>query len=343
VPGTVVLPAPPPPDGGGMSEAARKFQERLAQARDEYVQFSVYPPWSRPADGSQRHLWEWNRSPRQSHRQGRAADGKEIHVEPWLDRQFVGPGEGLTAGVTVWTESGDGGRAPIPFSARAEVRAWAGATSPGGKGRTVPVGGSHELRPVGNDSLTRHVTIVPSTITGLTSGNHDTEIVLFVAVGGGTQLYNLHFSHAAGRPFVVHGLAADAVVGGSLAVTLDVEAETSSPVLIQATLFGGEGAGTPIAIYDDYFRPPQAGRQTTTITFFGRALREAGLDGPYAIRALHGRVAGPGGATLWNSPAELRTGPHRATDFSGAEWRDPARGAKVDQYEQAIEGAAGSR
>src|SRR4051812_716463 len=50
---TIKSAAPVPPM---MLGGADKAREALAQ----YLIFSEFPGWSRPADGSQEHLWKWN-------------------------------------------------------------------------------------------------------------------------------------------------------------------------------------------------------------------------------------------------------------------------------------------
>src|SRR5262249_11848008 len=122
---------------------------------------------------------------------------------------------------------------------------------------------------------------------------------------------------------------------------------TAAPTLVQAGLYDAAGRRA-IAVYDDYARPTSTGRQTITLRFFGKLFADARVDGPYRLRALHGFVKQPGqypAEVFWDAPDEppAMTAFHRATEFSGADWSDPALHEKLARYEQYVRDMSTSR
>jgi hypothetical protein len=334
--------------------ASERFRARLAETYQHYLKHSVYPPWSRPADGSQTHLWQWN-TPR-NHAQAVTTDpeGREVKAHVELDRMFAGPGETLHAFASAWTETADGVRSPIEYEVRGEIRVWDQADADEAQAKGVRrmldpglVSLDHDIGFAADptDPAVRRASITPDAIAGLRERPREAWFVAWVSAAGHTMPFSLSFQYAANRPLKVLGLRRDQIVDGSLVVTLDVEAAEPGRTLLQATLFAPDGT-TPLVVFDDYRTLAHKGRQTLDITFFGRAIREAKLDGPYFVRGLHGRVATNAGEVVWASDLELRTARYKAAAFSDDEWWSDERARKADQYERTLNDlgqAAGSR
>ncbi|MCG8419114.1 MAG: hypothetical protein MJE77_14355 [Proteobacteria bacterium] len=311
------------------------FRKKLSRAYNEYVEFSKYPPWSRPADGSQYHLIAWNRPVSHSQVISKTKDGREIHAEARIAQMFWGPGEKLVARVEAWVIGQQGTREEVDFSARAEVRIWDETELANGRRhRTRKVGPTVSFASqVGAKARFKFGTIVPTEIPELSRKVEQAELVVYVSAGAHTKPFELPFEYAAKSPFEVLAKRADRIVAGSLEVELEVRADHAAPVLIQATLFAKNG-NVPVAIFDGFVRPKLSGRQVATITFFGRAINDVGEDGPYMIRAIHGRASNAKGETYWRCDQEFSTSAYKASDFSDAEWWSEERSAKLSQYEE---------
>jgi hypothetical protein len=81
------------------------------------------------------------------------------------------------------------------------------------------------------------------------------------------------------------------------------------------------------------------GPQEMQITFFGRAINEKGIDGPYSIRALHGHVRVPDAdppEVFWAHETPISTGTYKATDFAAGEWDSAEKQTKINQYKTLI-------
>ncbi|MCU0620045.1 MAG: hypothetical protein MUC69_00925, partial [Gemmatimonadales bacterium] len=85
------------------------------------------------------------------------------------------------------------------------------------------------------------------------------------------------------------------------------------------------------------------GPVTLVLTFFGKALREAGVDGPYSIRAVHGTVKQTDEQGMqsigWSHPQPLTTRRYQASDFADAEWDAPEKQQKIGHYQALIQAA----
>jgi hypothetical protein len=139
---------------------------------------------------------------------------------------------------------------------------------------------------------------------------------------------------------VVRDIAVDRISAGSLEVVFDVNVSYVAPTLVEAVLYDASGK-TGIATYDDYVHPTQTGGTKITITFFGKAISDSGINGPYSIRALHGHVKVPTAQppeVFWARAASpvLLTQAYSAGMFSNAAWSSPEKDAKIAQYQQTI-------
>ncbi|MBE7453708.1 MAG: hypothetical protein HS111_34050 [Kofleriaceae bacterium] len=303
---------------------------RLEHTRQVYRDTMRYPEWSRPADGSTRHLVAWNQVDRRTQPFTRSEDGRDLHGELRLDRMFAGPGESITATVEVFLADGDM-RVPVAASVVGELQ-MVGPDDFWVTVATIP------FAPAGAAGAGWVARFEPDKVAELAAAPRDVQLVAWVTAGDHTFPFESPFRYSATRVFEVVDWVGDRIVDGSLEVELSVDVKSLDPVRITATLFDASGQ-RPIAIYDDYLRPTRPGRQAVRLTFFGKALREAGLDGPYRLGALHGFVKlfeGDLAERFWSHPDDPRfvTRPYRAHEFSAADWSDDATRARLELYRQ---------
>ncbi len=311
------------------AEARAHALERARRALALYQEAMVYPPWSRPFDGSTRHIVEWNHI--QGLGQPFAADenGREIRVDAALDRLFAGPGEELTARLSI--TYADDGTPVVPD----EIT---GAVEHQGDGPDWEHGAAVPFVHEGDAYLAR---FVPSRLPALAESPRDAHFLAHVRVGRFFKRLPLRFVYSAQKPLTIHGMSGEAIRDGSLEVLLDVEVKHIAPTLVQAGLFDASGEHA-IAIFDEYVRPTTTGTQQIVLRFFGKILRERGIDGPYRLRALHGHVRVPDAVppeVFWSHPDEppIRTRHYKASDFASSDWSSPEKKAKIALYKNVIE------
>lgn len=286
--------APPTDEEAGLVAAAAEvdlgladpdaFRERVERTLALYRAETEYPPWSRPFDGSLPHLVDWDRGARIGQPFAADAAGREVEAHAMLDRTFAGPGEALTARVEIFRV--DGG-ATVPV---APERLTARVENYGGDDVGWQLAGEVALAATGAGWEGR---FTPATLPALAAAPQMARLVVRVELGNFFKELPLSFRYAARPALVVIGGAGDRVEQGSLAVRYLVDVQHAAPTLVQAVLYDATGE-TPIATYSDWFRPTRTGRQTMTVTFHGKVLRDHGLAGPYRVRGLHGHVRVPG-------------------------------------------------
>ncbi|MCU0620037.1 MAG: hypothetical protein MUC69_00885 [Gemmatimonadales bacterium] len=327
---------PGPFDYDGGAEGRERYIETIKEALRIYRETMVYPQWSRPVDGSVMHLVDWRRPVRRGQQFAADKEGNTIFAYFVLDHVFVAPGETISGTLEVYKEA-QGERLPVPL-AEASVRI---ETYEGGNNWKVV---AHPALQGGNGHWTTQ--FVPTKIKGLPLPERPARAVARV-------VYNTEFSkeipvsfgYTDQMPVRVHGIAHDALVNGSLMVSLDVELKAAGALHINATLFDREGR-TPIVLHTGAQQGLKAGRQRVDFVFFGRALREKGLDGPYRLKSLHGylRVRGETATSehFWYRDDEppLFTKKYRAADFSDAEYSSPLKDAKIRDYENLLREAS---
>lgn len=309
-------------------EARAHALERAERSLALYKEAMVYPPWSRPADGTTRHVLEWNQPWPVGQPFAADAEKRELRVDATLDKLYAAPGEALTA--TLRVSYLDDGQAAAPDELTGGVE-W---NEPGGGWqRAADVVFTRD----GERYLGR---FVPSEIAALAKEPREAQLVADVRIGEFKKRLAMRFLYVAAPPLVVHGVVGDRVVGGSLEVLLDVEVGHVAPTLVQAGLYDAAGKEA-IAVFDDYVRPTATGRQTIAVRFFGKILRDRGIDGPYRLRALHGHVRVAGAVPeeqVWSFPDEpaALTGRHRAAAFAGDEWSSREKDDKIARYQGVI-------
>lgn len=325
-----------PPDVEAPMPPALAIAQPLEQVRETlrlYREFAAYPPWSRPFTEASAHYVEWNKLRPEG--QAFAVDeaGRELTVEVSLDRMFAGPGEALQATIRAGRLE-DGRLIPAAFdlvAARLEIN--------------DPAKGFVPVKPLLLDQsgASYAARFVPSELPALAGRLEEVMFTAEVKKGVFFKTIRMPFRYATAPPVQVLGLAGDRIEGGSLVVELDLEVARVAPTLIQAVLYDRAGK-TPIAVYDDYVRPTAGGRQRVPITFFGRALREKNVNGPYSIRALHGVSKDFEGMDQYWSYGDRRpalvTSAYAASSFSADEWDSAEKRDKLAQYEKILQAGA---
>ena len=328
------VPAPPiaAADPAPMSaeEAHEKSLEHARRSLQLYQDTMLFPLWSRPYDGSTQHLVDWNRPWPVGQPFAADKSRREIRADVTLDKLYAGPGEALTASLSVaYVDTGD---ATDPDAVSGRVEWYDTKTGEWRLAADVPF--------VQTKPGQYRATFTPSSIAALSALPYEPRFITHLKLGDFFKDLPQTFQYSAKEVFAVRSLVADRIEQGALEVVLAVDVSYPAPTLVQAALFDANGK-VPIAVYDDYYRPPGAGRAQLTLRFFGKALREKGTNGPYSVRALHGHVKVPSAdppEVFWaraDSPA-LLTHAYLASQFSDAAWSSPEKAEKIEQYAQMI-------
>jgi len=307
-----------------------KSLEHAQRSLQLYRDTMVFPPWSRPYDGSTQHLVDWNRA--WGVGQAFAADKsrREIRADVTLDKLYAAPGEAMAASLSVsYADTGDP-TDPEALSGRVE---WYDTKSESWQ-LAADVAFSKSAAGHYNASFT------PSGIPVLRATPHEARFIAHLKIGDFFKDLPQSFQYAAEPVFAVRQLVAERMAAGSLEIVLAVDVSHVAPTLVQAALFDASGK-TAIAVYDDYYRPTAVGRAQLTLRFFGKILHDKGINGPYSLRALHGHVKVPSAEppeVFWSradSPPIL-TQAYAASQFSDSAWSSQEKSEKIDQYAQVI-------
>jgi hypothetical protein len=321
-------PPPEPIASRDLSEPEARAQAavRLDETIRLYRDTMQYPLWSRPADGSNAHLTHWNHPISVGQPFAVDAARREIQATAQIDRIFAAPGQAIAVTAAL-TYVDDGAPAP-GGEVGAEVQ-W--------RDRQRDEWITAQVVPLERRGASWSGAIVPAEVAALRAAVREARVLVYTRLGEYEREHTLDFSYAITSPVVVRGLSSDRVVEGSLELGLEVELATADPVALQATLFHAE-SGQPIAVFDDRYFARRAGRQIIPVRFFGKALRERGLDGPYRLGAIHGyvyrRELVPDQHFFDRAEAPaLRTTAHRAADFSADAYQSPEVAARLAHYE----------
>ncbi|HEY5926283.1 MAG TPA: hypothetical protein VIV11_31575, partial [Kofleriaceae bacterium] len=172
--------APTLPDGDpafdeplpSVAEARAAAIDKVQRSLELYRETRVYPPWSRPADGSTEHLIAWNEPWPAGQPFAADKDKREIRADVSLDRLFAGPGEPLVA--TLGITYVDTGAPVVPEVMQARVE-WYDDDDGGWRvAAEIPwtsAGGKYTAR------------FVPSKIPALADGPVEARFVTHVRIG----------------------------------------------------------------------------------------------------------------------------------------------------------------
>jgi hypothetical protein len=315
-----------PADGVGDPASRAAATAKLDQTIRHYRATMVYPLWSRPADRSNDHITNWNRSISVGQPFAMNRAKREISATAQIDRVFAPSGTAIAVHVSA-SYVADGTPAPLD-QIDAHVQ-WRDRQD----NRWVTV----QAVPLQAASDGWNGAVVPSQIPALREVVREARVVASVRAGHLARELALDFAYAVELPVVVHGIASDRVIDGQLELGLDVELAGTAPVRLMATLFSGDGR-TAIAVLDDRFVPAAAGRQVLGVRVFGKILHDRQIDGPYRLGAVHGYVyrknAMPDQLMFDRADAPaMMTAAHAANEFSAADFKSPEIAAQIARYE----------
>ena len=320
-------PAPGEPLGGPNVE---KLSLNLAQ----YGSVAAYPPWSRAFDPGTEYLLKWNKaSVADLPMDDRPGHDFTYHFDS--DRAHVAFGEPLTSWIEVWKGSDSNARQPLAME-EAFVMIIGGAKS----GRSVALAyrddGLEGDEVAGDKRYTNR--FVPSSQAELAKSAAQVRLMATVGCCDGARRSMVReFTYAPREVAIIVGVS-DAIRGGSLAVTLDVDVKESGLFTFEANLVS-QGGEVPIG-YAQVSAPLEKGRRSVDVSFFGRMFAEKGVDGPYVVRDIRGSRVVTDGAeqNIYFTYASTHvTKSYNRRDFSGSEWDSPEKRDKVLAMQKLID------
>ncbi|MCB9542494.1 MAG: hypothetical protein H6703_08610 [Myxococcales bacterium] len=315
--------APPPDaptDAPADPHAPRRRRGAHREPAETWRKLAVHPPDSRPLTPQSADLLDPDR---RHERPQRDPDDPAITALFTADRYHLVGDDTLTVILDVRRDD-----APAPFTLiDATVRL------PDGRAEPYP------LAPQGD----RHVGLIrPATLGLAAPARLDVQATFDYGRGPRTARLRADYTPEDAIPARWTGEARDAIVDGSLVVTVGVEVDQGGLYLIDANLYAP--GGEPIA-WARLKEPLTEGPHDLPLRFFGKILVDAGHDGPYTVGELRGALAAPehtpSRVSMPPYPREITTAPHRAADFSPAEWDAPEKRDRLRRLErlEALPGA----
>ncbi|MEO1172567.1 MAG: hypothetical protein AAFX94_11045 [Myxococcota bacterium] len=294
-------------------------QRRLlsANALELYRKNSRFPPNSRPLSWTDSDLIYPN-ARHESRR--RSEDDEDIEFLFTADRYFVMGSEPLSASLEVWRR---GARiAPTIVNAQLQV------VEPT-VGEPVPVPFQVE-----ND-----VGLSVITPAQLVEGPHALLVAFEVAfeIEGTVQRssFNFQFTPPVSVPAVFSGEFSGEIVDGSLVVAVGVAVTRPGYYIVDANLWAGD---EPVA-WTRFKGELSAGATELELEFFGKAIVESELDGPYRLGELRGsrfdEARAPDMDHMPSLAPEFETEAFKFTDFADEEYDSEFKQRKLEALERA--------
>ena len=198
----------------------------------------------------------------------------------------------------------------------------------------LPDGTRHRYTLVRRDGP--HVGLVRPADYALTAPARLTVRVTFDhGTGPKTARLHAHYIPDDAVPARWTGAHRDALVDGSLVVTVDIDVEQAGLYLIDANLF--DPHGEPVA-WTRVKEPLAEGRHPVALRFFGKVIHDSGRDGPYTLGQLRGALAAPdrtpSRVSMPAYPGEITTARYLARDFAAAEWDAPEKHDRLRRLER---------
>lgn len=303
----------------------------LTKDLETYKRMAVYPIWSRPHDEGSAYLLRWNQVA------GSQAifdntPGKESFYLFEADKNHVDFGEAITSWVRVYGVD----QKPVPFEiADAYVAIMSGPR----QGRHLKLDyhddGQDGDLVAGDGVLTNR--FVPAQHEALAMPEQ-AKLVAEIVIDGKMMLAERQFGFAPRAVLDVVGMS-EHLEQGSLAVTVDVEVHEAGGYNFQANLVAAAG-DVPVA-WLDIHAALEPGRQQVTLVFFGKAIRDVGVAGPFVVRDLRGYVSlfDPDTTLWWSDNHTLTTRAYAMTEFSPEEYDDDEKRGRIDNFEHLIAAA----
>ena len=288
----------------------------------DYLAAATYPPTSRPLHPHSRDLVDWNR---------RHDIERPVKGEP--DKRYL-----LTAD-RYWVTGDETVTLSLRGSLHGEPAAVQVLTSTATVAGHAPT--SVSWSQVGEGRLESRISSA-----NLASGDSAAKVRLdveFTLDSGERQHAFLHFAYTppAAIPAIFTGRFSESVERGSLQVRAELEVHKAGHYLIDCNLYAADGA--PVA-WTRFKGQLEAGLNQVPLEFFGRAIVDSGLDGPYRIGELRGARYAPGESPdmerLPSFGGKFSTAPHRLDEFSDAAWDSPAKQRKIAALTRLLETSA---
>ncbi|MEZ4434226.1 MAG: hypothetical protein R3F65_17615 [bacterium] len=315
--------APPPPRARPAAPAAADALAADAPSDDArpalespvetYRTFAIYPPDSRPLTADNIDLLEPNR---RHERPQTDPDDPTLTALFTADRYHLVGDDTLTPILDVRR---DGQPAPVEIiDAHVEL--------PGGARRAYALEPRDGLY-VGLVRPADYALHAPAELTVTATFDH--------GAGPKTARLRAHYVPDDAAPARWTATHRDAMVDGSLVVTVELDVDRAGLYLIDANLY--DPHGEPVA-WTRVKEPLAEGRQTVALRFFGKVIHDSGRDGPYTLGQLRGALAAPdrtpSRVSMPHYPGEITTARYLARDFAAAEWDAPEKHDRLRRLER---------
>lgn len=307
--------------------------DKIRRVLEDYKRDAIYPSWSRPLDPADTYKLKWNAA-LTSDLEMDDRPGQETLYRFDADRGYVMFGEAYTSWIEVWHKGERNHRVPLKIQANIvgveQTRNMTLDYHDDGKDGDVKAG-----------DLVYTNRFVPSSYDELKVARQVHIQAAVEAEGGATRLMTRDFVYTPRPPLEVESVT-DAVVGGHLGVTLHVEVFEPGTYTLEANCFASDGE-TPISYVRQFFKL-SAGKQTATLTFFGKIFHDKAVDGPYVIKDVRGflRFLDTDENNLWFFwPQEHRTAAYSRSQFAPGEWDDQEKRDRIKGYEELLEQSKG--
>ncbi|MFW5740934.1 MAG: choice-of-anchor X domain-containing protein [Myxococcota bacterium] len=305
---------------------------KLEAALETFLRNNQYPPWSRPIDEGTRYKLQWNVA---TTSELRLSDepGMETQIAFRADRAHVMFNEPLVTWIEVWRKGDPSNRIPATI-----VSAWVISTRGTRPGRAVELqyrddgGGGDEV--AGDRRYTNR--FVPAEHAELRTPQQ-VQIHAVVEADGVRTMVSRDFTYTP-RPILDLLSIEDGLRKGHLVISLSLDVYESGLFTFEANLMSGDGETA--LVYADESIELQAGRRTASLRFFGKAIVDKGLGGPYQVRDIRAvlRASTPSEDNLrWFSDRTHVTKGYALDAFSAAAWDAPEKREKTASFRELIE------
>jgi hypothetical protein len=175
----------------------------------------------------------------------------------------------------------------------------------------------------------------PGDVPRLAERSDAVRLVAMVDVDGRVNQVFRDFTYTPRAVVRVTGVK-DSVAQGSLEVTVDVDVLEDGLVTFEANLLGPDGDAL---VWVDTQKTVKAGHHQIDLVFFGKAIVDKGLSGPFRVQGLHGVFRSIDEAEMplrWAWPREHVTSAYALAEFSPDPWDAPEKRANIARLEALI-------
>jgi hypothetical protein len=304
--------------------------EKIQRAIDHFKEMNVYPPWSRAHDLGSKYLVDWQKPAASELPMDESPNAETMYTFD-ADRAHVMHGEAITSWIEVWRVNDKSRRVPITVHA-----AYVNATSGPSTAHLLPL--SYHDDGLDGDQVAgdlRYTNRFVPSAQGVLKSAQQVHLLADVESGGQRRQMMREFTYAPRKVLEVLNVT-ETIKDGSLAVTLQVNVIEKGIYTLLANLMAPDG--TPIA-WAEKSSPLEPGHRAVELTFFGRAIVEKALNGPYQIRDVRGYLNFFNGEEMpvwFHEPRAFPTRPYLAKNFSGAEWDGPEKREQLHTLEDTL-------